>query len=292
MLNNVRTLCQTRGMARAYSLWAAHRVLGLTGPQLTLSKGAKIGAEWLNFSEYWSYWCNESQHGPTNAIPGHVRSFLRKCASRHNGGIAVDAGANVGVYSVELAALGYEVHAFEPIPETYARLQKNLALNSSIVGKVRSIDRALGDREQRLTMTGPGNSPATAHISQTPANGVSALLPVWITTLDAYAESTGIQHIDFLKLDVEGYEPAVLRGAARLLGRHGIDTVYFEWCPPLLRRLGFDPSEPLTELKNFGYAFYRIGSGGQLQEVSDSAILLEGCEWDNFVATYLKRQPS
>jgi FkbM family methyltransferase len=289
LLQKVNTLCRTKGMLSAYSLWLLHRVLGLHGPTLDLSDGAVIGARWLDFSEYWSFRCGEFQAGPTNPLGVNLRLFLQKCAAVAQGGVAVDAGANVGVFCVELAALGYEVHAFEPIPETYARLRENVALNPRVAGRVHTKDRALGDREDQVVrMTAPGNSPATAYIAQEPGNGTGTLLPVRTTTLDAYAEASGLQRIAFLKLDVEGYEPAVLRGAVRLLSRHAIDTVFFEWCPPLLRRAGFDPGELLAELDKAGYAVYRIGAGGQLQRAAALDALLDGCEWDNLVAQPLE----
>jgi hypothetical protein len=114
------------------------------------------------------------------------------------------------------------------------------------------------------------------------------LLPVRTTTLDAYAAASGLRRIDFLKLDVEGYEPAVLRGAAGLLNRHAIGTLFFEWCPPLLRRAGFDPSELLAEIEKAGYALYRIGAGGKLRREGALGVLLDGCEWDNLVAQPLE----
>jgi hypothetical protein len=137
-------------------------------------------------------------------------------------------------------------------------------------------------------MTAPGNSPATAYVTQEPGNGTKRLLPVRTTTLDDYAAASGLQRIDFLKLDVEGYEPAVLRGAAALLNRHAIDIIFFEWCPPLLRRAGFDPGELLAEIEKAGYALYRIGGGGQLQKEAALDIMLDGCEWDNLVAQPLQ----
>jgi len=275
-------------MPCAYILWLAHRVLGLRGPMLKLSDGARIGATWINFSEYWSVSSAEFQTGPNNSRGANLRSFLQGCAAAAQGGVAIDAGANIGVFSVELAALGYEVHAFEPIPETCARLRENLALNPRIAGRVHTNDRALGDREEVVTMTAPGNSPATSYITREPGNGTAALLPVRTTTLDAYAAASGLQRIDFLKLDVEGYEPAVLRGAAALLNRHAIDIIFFEWCPPLLRRAGFDPGELLAEIEKDGYALYRIGAGGQLRREVALDVLLDGCEWDNLVAQPLK----
>lgn len=283
-LRNLRTMVKTEGMPAAYGRWLLHRTIGLRGPTLDLGNGALVGAKWRCFSEYWSFRCGEFNSGPTNALGSDLGRFLERCAASAPNGIAVDAGANVGIFSVKLAALGYRVHSFEPIHETLDRLLENLALNPGLSGRVHVNEKALSDREGVVTMTAPGRSPATAHIASEPGNGTSVLLSVAAVALDDYAAFRGWERIDFLKLDVEGYEPAVLRGATKLLKRRAIGTILFEWGPPMLRRAGFDPRELLDELSAAGYALYRIGTGGQLRRIDATGLLAEGIEWDNLVA--------
>lgn len=277
---NALTLCRTRGMPTAYSRWLARRLLGSAGPYLPLSNGARIGARWASFSEYWSF----AGKGARNSIEPNCQLFLQSYASAEPGRVAVDGGANVGVFSIELAASGYEVHAFEPVPETCARLRENLALNPLIAEEIHVVERALADEDGlRVSMTAPGFSPSEAHITQLTDNAMSELLSVTTTTLDAYSEAAGLGQIDLLKLDVEGYEPAVLRGSSRRLREHAIRCILFEWCPRVLRRAGFDPGELLLELDRADYAVFRIGRGGRLAS-AESAALVEHCEWDNLVA--------
>jgi FkbM family methyltransferase len=277
-------------MPGAYASWLAHRALGRRGPILRLGDQAAIGASWFSFSEYWSFRCGEFASGPTNLIQRNVNLFLKDCAAATKGGVAVDAGANIGIFAVELAALGYDVHAFEPIPDTYTRLLANVALNPVLTGRIHAVECAFGQRKELLAMTLPVNSPATAHVAQGPDKGTAMLLEVQVTTLDGYAADCEIHHIDFLKLDVEGYEPAVLRGAAGLLKRQAIGTILFEWCPPLLRRAGFDPRELLDELHAAGYGVFEIAEAGEVVKARSAEALLNACEWDNLVAMPQRRR--
>ncbi|HUP04569.1 MAG TPA: FkbM family methyltransferase, partial [Bryobacteraceae bacterium] len=243
----------------------------------------QLGARWQSFSEYWSYCGSGSHGGPTNLIGAEVQLLLRTCARSAANPVAIDGGANVGAFTVELAALGYEVHAFEPIPETYGRLLENLAINPDLQSRVRSHNSALGDQDGAIVhMTLPGNSPSTPHVTQPGEHGGTLQVPA--TTIDSYASAKHIDRIAFLKLDVEGFEPAVLRGASRMLNERRVDIVFFEWCPSLLRASGFDPAEMLQFLGRSEYELCRVGEGGTLREITASAAMSPECLWDNLVA--------
>lgn len=133
--------------------------------------------------------------------------------------LALDVGANLGWYSVVLARLSLgalAVHAFEPDPENRALLEENLRLNS--VEGVTVSPLALAD------------TPGTARLHRYRAinRGKHSLLPLDGTVdsvaverarLDDYLADAGLEArpIWLMKLDVEGLEPAVVRGAGRAL---------------------------------------------------------------------------
>ena len=50
-----------------------------------------------------------------------------------------------------------------------------------------------------------------------------------ITTIDAYCHENAIEHVDFVKMDIEGYEPAAIRGATRMLREGRIEVIQFEY---------------------------------------------------------------
>jgi FkbM family methyltransferase len=133
------------------------------------------------------------------------------------GDLAVDVGANLGIYTVALAGLGAQVVAFEPGTQARSVLEYNVALNG-FGDRVRVVPWALGDRdgEAVLTTTLDGaNHLEDAH------RGSHATEPVALRTLDSVAgEAPDWFDADgpmVVKIDAEGYDEAVLRGASGLL---------------------------------------------------------------------------
>jgi FkbM family methyltransferase len=148
-----------------------------------------------------------------------------------------DVGANVGTWSQSMLAAAaragraadLRLHAFEPDPAAFARLARALD------GGPASLSRtALSDR--------PGT--ATFHVVA-PAAGTNSMYPpsgpgrtaarqvateqVATTTLDAYAERSGLARFALVKIDAEGHDLAVLRGARGLLAGHRIAVAQFEY---------------------------------------------------------------
>ncbi len=163
--------------------------------------------------------------------------------------IVVDVGANVGDYAGDILMINPQitVHAFEPDPDSCKQLSK-LPLTVNNIG--------LGDKEETKTLY---------RASRSTHNSFYALEPnatpyeVKVSTLDLYVKEKGIKHIDFLKIDVEGYEFFVLMGAQELFKKQAIDYVQFEFSGGTI--------ESRTFLKDFiyffdtyGYELYRIRS--------------------------------
>ncbi len=173
------------------------------------------------------------------------------------GAVALDIGANVGAVSLGLAKQagpGGRIHAFEPAPPNRERLEANLALNTGLARSVEVHPFALGDTSGTLYWhEEPGN----------PGNGWlrhSGDVPVPVRTLDDVVPDLGIDRLDFIKIDVEGMEEPVLRGAARTL-RRWKPALYFETLPRF-RREGTDHGSILDELRPLGYRFHRLRSDG------------------------------
>jgi FkbM family methyltransferase len=76
---------------------------------------------------------------------------------------------------------------------------------------------------------------------------------VAVTTLDHFAAERGIDRIALLKVDVEGFEPDVLRGAKQLFARRAIAGVLFEFSPQFYKQRGIDPIAPVRILADYGY---------------------------------------
>jgi FkbM family methyltransferase len=134
------------------------------------------------------------------------------------GDVVMDVGANIGLMSLHAARLvGPEgrVWSFEPSPFILERLQENIALNG-FENVISAINVALGDRsEVREVFRYPGvNLGRTSLIH---SGGGVADGKVAVDTVDHVVSANGIDEVRFLKVDVEGFELQVLRGAQSLL---------------------------------------------------------------------------
>ena len=161
--------------------------------------------------------------------------------------VAFDIGANLGWYSVLLSRLsepGARIFAFEPDPESFKLLARNLAANGA--AGVVPCNLALGDR--------PGV--AQLHRYKASNNGRHTLLRgstsggivgVPVDTLSAFWErqQLGERPIRLMKVDVEGFEYFVLRGAGALLARCA--CLLLEYSPESLPLAGLEP-QALIEL--------------------------------------------
>jgi FkbM family methyltransferase len=165
---------------------------------------------------------------------------------------AYDVGANHGVYALTLAALagpGGHVVAFEPGRDVRRRLEKGAAANG--LGRLQVRPSAVADRVGRAQLHANGASEsASLH-----AVCAGAAEPVSLTTLDREWKRDGEPPLDLVKIDVEGAEAAVIRGAAHLLDATS-PLVMFEISG---ERARLDELGPL--LAAHRYAIYRLLPG-------------------------------
>ncbi|MBA2372036.1 MAG: FkbM family methyltransferase [Chloroflexi bacterium] len=155
----------------------------------------------------------------------------------------LDVGGNLGLYAClgarELPADGRLV-TFEPVPDNLAYLRRNLAQNS---GGARVVveESAVGAREDQITIHLSADSVGTHSASAANVARSTGQVTVPMTTIDAYVASHGLQSVDVLKVDVEGYDLAVLQGATETL-RLG-PSLLVEYGVSQLRNCGADPHE-------------------------------------------------
>ena len=141
------------------------------------------------------------------------------------GDTVIDIGANVGVYTKilsELVGADGHVYSIEPFPPTFEILCYNLRKLG--LDNVEPINVAVSDSEAVVTMAIPYNSSgAETHyrasiITDCPEEGKTETANVQAITIDSrYLSASGA--ISFIKCDVEGHEPACIKGAAKFLAR-------------------------------------------------------------------------
>ncbi|HEX2023638.1 MAG TPA: FkbM family methyltransferase [Acidimicrobiales bacterium] len=142
-----------------------------------------------------------------------------------DGSVCFDVGANIGLYSLGLSQLtpNGRVFAFEPSPGAFEWLRRNLTANG--VTNVEAVHGAASDRVGTIAFhdvaffTAGSFTAEEGSYLDSEAVG-STLVEVPCTTLDAFVESSGVERVDVLKIDVEGAELAVLEGAERTLAEH------------------------------------------------------------------------
>ena len=145
-----------------------------------------------------------------------------------NGDVILDVGANVGIHTVAfaIAAGTGHVYAFEPVSEMAKRLSENCALNR--IDNVTLVPCALGARDDKLEMSvnvagvaleGTSSLVQSVHVIENPEYYQSRTVKV--RQLDGLVEELGISdRIDFIKMDVEGFETYILEGAKKTLKKY------------------------------------------------------------------------
>jgi len=143
-----------------------------------------------------------------------------------------DVGANVGRWSESMLAAASEVgretdlwlHAFEPDSRAFARLAETLDGRPASLSKT-----ALSDRQgtSLFYVVAPGAGTNSMYLI--PKTNPVAQENVVTSTLDSYAEQSDVARFTLVKIDAEGHDLAVLRGARTLLSEHRIAVVQFEY---------------------------------------------------------------
>lgn len=172
--------------------------------------------------------------------------------------VVFDVGANVGDWT-ELALTinpSAQIHAFEPSDATYRKLSAH-----QFPPNVRLNHFGLGAAEEQRTMfvyDGGSGANSLYHRVGTPAEQ-NSVETVPIRTFDVYCTEQNIAEVDFMKVDVEGHELSVLRGARRMLSEGRVGVVQFEYggCYIDARVLLKDIWEFVAEVRP-EYAFYKL----------------------------------
>ena len=175
----------------------------------------------------------------------------------HRDAVVCDIGANRGNFTLlfsNLVGRDGEVHAFEPVPATFAILQKVMA-DHGARRNCRLNNLALGETPGVVTLHQPGADDGQAslriHEHGSWVNSVPVLVHnCRVTTLDEYTRS--FRRLDFIKCDVEGAEMLVFKGARATLDRFSpvlFVEVFEEWT----KAFAYQPAELLALLVDAGY---------------------------------------
>lgn len=167
------------------------------------------------------------------------------------GDTVLDIGANVGEttlrFSRRVGDTG-KVYSFEPNPPVRKKLERNIALNR--FGNIEVLPLGAGDAEATLKLSSP--TPQNRGGNRILENPVGEFVEVRVVPVDVLVEEKGITKVDVVKIDVEGFELRVLRGAKKTLERHK-PILFIEISDETLRGAGTSPSEVLAFVEELGY---------------------------------------
>lgn len=176
------------------------------------------------------------------------------------GAIVIDVGANIGAHTLRLAACvgtAGRVVAVEPTRYAFERLQEHVLLNPKLTHQIILLQAMLMGSQQaalaeKIESSWPLDTPSDAHPEH--AGVAKVTTGATVRTLDHVVSDLDLESVDFLKLDVDGYEVEVLRGARNTLRRFA-PVIFFEHAPYGVAEKGYNPAEIAEILTDSGYRF-------------------------------------
>lgn len=185
-------------------------------------------------------------------------AVIRRCV--RPGDRFVDVGANVGYFTLLAATLvgpAGRVVAVEPEEHNFRLLSRTVALNR--LANVTAVNVALGEADGEVVI----RKSATNFGDHRVGGGDGRVgQPVRLAPLDAVLRANGVAAIDFLKMDVQGYECHVVRGMQGVLAGDRRLAVLCEFWPHGMRAAGGDPDEFLRAFAGGGFGAHLLGANG------------------------------
>ncbi|MFH1317467.1 MAG: FkbM family methyltransferase [Candidatus Omnitrophota bacterium] len=167
-----------------------------------------------------------------------------------NSNICIDVGASIGIVSIWMAKNSKKVYSFEPELNNRKRFMENASLNK--ISNIQLMPFAVSDKDGFCDLN---ISRCYGHhsLAKVKASIRIGTQKVETKTLDSFCLQNRIEHIDFLKIDVEGFELEVFKGAKKLLQQRKIKLLVFEVSKIPLKNLNRKASQLSDFLDRFGY---------------------------------------
>ncbi|AEA42721.1 FkbM family methyltransferase [Fluviicola taffensis] len=178
----------------------------------------------------------------------YVLNYLQKSEA------IFDIGANIGqtafnMFTMQKAKkLKPIIYAFEPYPRTFSKLESNIILNKN--NGIKAYNLGLSFKKGTLNMV--QHSPSNSGGFRMTSNYSKDTISVPVTSLDDFIFEYQISFVDFIKIDVEGFELQVLKGAEETIKRFR-PILIFEYSVQNIQVQGGDIEESLEKLKSLNY---------------------------------------
>lgn len=193
-------------------------------------------------------------------IINFLKSLLNECS------IFFDIGANIGIYSL-LASKhirnGGKVYSFEPSDWAYERLMENLKLNDSKNVEVLKLAATNSSGLKRFYVC---EDDAYNSLNSFPMKDVQKVIEINSIRIDEYCSNHNVKKIDILKVDAEGADYLVLKGAENILRSDTPPIIICEFNRNILKGMAFSQDEFVGFMRELSYNFFMI-KGNNLIEV-------------------------
>lgn len=187
-----------------------------------------------------------------------------------DGQTVFDIGANVGWYSINIAKRfpRMRIFAFEPLPGTFAYLQRNIALNQ--VSSIRTNNFGLSDHNGELAFHFHPEGSGSASAADILGTGTAQIIRSSAKKLDDFVAEAGVTGIDFIKCDVEGAELHVLAGGVESIRRFK-PVIFAEMLRKWAAKFDYHPNQIIDLMAGMGYRCFvskndRLAASARMDE--------------------------
>ncbi len=189
--------------------------------------------------------------------------------------IVIDIGANIGAFSLKLARKcldknqKYTIYAFEPNKVIFSLLKNNLSINKLISKDIFPFQIPLGDKNKKVNFLNKQKNSGGSKVLKNKKDIELNIETVQLqqTSLDYFVDKNQIDHVDIIKIDVEGYEPIVLDGCIKTIKKFK-PLLYIEITPLWFKNIGRSSVELLNLLKTMGYEIF-LDDNNILKPIND-----------------------
>ena len=208
------------------------------------------------------------------------------CAVCRPGMTFLDIGANIGYYSALASGrIGPQgrIIALEADPENFRYLQQNIAANRAPNAVCIQKAAAAESGTLRLYVNRENRGDNRLY----PNDLCDSSFQVEVSTVDAMLEGCGVERVDLVKIDVQGFEGHVLRGMRQTIQRSDTLILLTEFWPFGLRSACTSPEDLLIELEQADLRLYELTAKGRLAPLSDKKAFIDrhpGRKYANIVA--------
>lgn len=212
-------------------------------------------------------------------------SIVQKLVKK--GMTVVDIGANIGFYTLQLAKLvgpGGRVYAFEPDPENFRLLKKNLQTNR--IKNVLPIKKAVSNSTGRVRLYLCEEHHGNHKIYDEGTGRTTISIPS--VALDDFCGNK--IRPDFIKMDIEGAEYLAICGMKKILSRSPRLILISEFAPEAVKKCGNSPAEFLHEMRRHGFAAKLINERKKILEKLSEDKLIERAKKLKYVNLLFQKQ--